>query len=384
VRRLFFVVAAIVFVDTLFFAALTPLLPGYADDLDLTKAEAGVLAAAYPLGVLLAGLPGGFAAARFGVKPTVLTGLVVMSATTVTFGLADQIWLLDAARFAQGLASALAWAGGLAWLTAAAPAERRGQLIGSVMAAAIVGALLGPVLGAVAAAIGTAAAFGTIGVATAVLGVWAATTPAPAPAPARPAREVLAALADRRLLRSGWFVALPALLFGVLGVLAPLRLDDLGLGAAAIGAAFLLAAAIEAALSPVLGRVSDRRGRLAPLRGSLLASAVLAALFPWLDQAWLLAAAVVAAGPAFGSFWAPALSQLADDAEARGLEHAYGFAVVNIAWAPGQAAGAAFGAAIAQATSDAVPFLILSAACVVTLLAVRRVPAGRPAPSRAG
>ena len=33
-RRLLTLVGAIIFVDTMFFAALTPLLPGYADDLD--------------------------------------------------------------------------------------------------------------------------------------------------------------------------------------------------------------------------------------------------------------------------------------------------------------------------------------------------------------
>ena len=45
-RRLLFLTGAIIFVDTLFFAALTPLLPHYADTLGLGKTGAGVLAAA--------------------------------------------------------------------------------------------------------------------------------------------------------------------------------------------------------------------------------------------------------------------------------------------------------------------------------------------------
>jgi MFS family permease len=378
-RRLFALVAAIVLVDTMFFAALTPLLPRYADELDLTKAEAGLLAAAYPLGVLVAGLPAGFAAARYGVKPTVLAGLAVMAATTLTFGFAESIWLLDAARFAQGLASAFAWAAGLAWLTDAAPAGRRGELIGSAMAAAIVGALLGPLVGAAAAELGPEVAFGTIAVHTVGLGIWAAVTPGAPPSPRRPVSVVLRALATRPVLRSSWLVALPALLFGVLGVLAPLRLADLGVSPVGIGAAFLLAAALEASLAPLLGRLSDRRGRLALLRVSLMGATVVAATLPWLDNRWLLGAGVVAAGITFGSFWAPALAQLADEAEALGLEHAYGFALVNIAWAPGQAAGAAVGGALAQATSDAVPFLLLAAACALTLRALRGPAAARRA-----
>ena len=99
----------------------------YADELGLSKAGAGLLAAAYPLGALVGGIPGGISRARFGVKPTVLVGLAVMAVTTVAFGFADSIWLLDAARFLQGLASSFSWTAALAWLVAAAPPERRGE-----------------------------------------------------------------------------------------------------------------------------------------------------------------------------------------------------------------------------------------------------------------
>src|SRR5436189_3324737 len=106
----------------MFFSALTPLLPHYVDDLHLGKAGAGVLQAMYPAGALVAGIPSGMAAARLGVKPTVLIGLLLLAATTVAFGLADSVWALDTARFVQGASSAFSWTGSLAWLVAAAPA----------------------------------------------------------------------------------------------------------------------------------------------------------------------------------------------------------------------------------------------------------------------
>ena len=74
-RRLFLLVAAVVLVDTMFFAAVAPLLPHYSDELGLSKSAAGVLAAAYPAGTLVGALPAGWLAARWGVKPTVLLGL---------------------------------------------------------------------------------------------------------------------------------------------------------------------------------------------------------------------------------------------------------------------------------------------------------------------
>ena len=110
-RRLLVLVGVIVLVDTMFFTALTPLLPHYVHKLDLGKGGAGVLQAMYPLGALLAAIPGGVAAARFGVKPTVLTGLFLLALTTAAFGLASSAWTLELARFVQGVSSGFSWTG---------------------------------------------------------------------------------------------------------------------------------------------------------------------------------------------------------------------------------------------------------------------------------
>ena len=58
-RRLLFLVGAVVLVDTMFYAALTPLLPHYAEELGLSKAGAGILAGSYAFGALVGGNPGG-------------------------------------------------------------------------------------------------------------------------------------------------------------------------------------------------------------------------------------------------------------------------------------------------------------------------------------
>ena len=367
-RRLLLLVGAIVFVDTMFFAALTPLLPQYADELGLSKAGVGLLAASYALGALVGGIPGGISAARFGVRPTVLVGLTGMAITTMIFGFADSIWLLDTARFLQGVASSFCWTASLAWLVAAAPPERRGETIGAAMGAAIVGALFGPVLGGIASVTGTGPAFASVAVLASALGVAAWRTPAFTPENPQPFSRLVGALRDRGVAASIWLVLVPALLFGALNVLGPLRLDVLGLSALAIGATWLVAASFEAALSPLIGRFSDRRGRIAPLRVGLIGSAIATAALPWFNQGWLLAVAIVLAACAFGSFWTPSMSMLADRAEAIGLDYAYGFALINLAWAPGAAAGSALGGAAARATSDAAVYLTLSALCVFTLV----------------
>jgi len=371
-RRLLFLVGAIVLVDTLFFTALTPLLSHYVDKLELGKAGAGLLQAMYPLGALVAAIPGGMAAARFGVKPTVLIGLSLLALTTAAFGLAGSVWTLDVARFMQGVSSAFSWTGSLAWLVAASPAGRRGQLIGSAFGAAIAGSLFGPVLGAVASYTGTGVAFGTVALLAVVLAIVASRMPAATPEEPQSVRMLFTALLERRIQIPMWLCLLPALLFGNLSVLAPLRLSDLGWSAAAIGGTYLVMAAIESGWAPILGRIADRYGRMPPLRAALLVSALVTLILPWPQTAWALACVMVVAGFAFGSFWTPAMSMITDESEAVGLDYGYAFALVNIAWAPGQALGSALGGAAASVTSDAVPYLALSALCVATLLSLRR------------
>jgi MFS family permease len=200
-------------------------------------------------------------------------------------------------------------------------------------------------------------------------------TPAAKPEEPQPLSMLWQAVKDRTILGTVWFVALPALLFSTMGVLVSLRLDDLGMSAVGIGIVFLVSAGIEAVLNPLAGRVSDVRGRLLPIRVGLAASAVMAAVLPWPDSRWVLASFVILAGMAFGVFWTPAMSHLTDLAERRGLDYAYGFALVNLAWAPGQALGASGGGAVARATCDAVPYLLLSCLCVLSLALLRRTPA---------
>ena len=55
-------------VDTMFYAAIAPLLPTYEADLGLSKTAAGLLSASYPAGTLLASLPAGWLAGRVGAR----------------------------------------------------------------------------------------------------------------------------------------------------------------------------------------------------------------------------------------------------------------------------------------------------------------------------
>ena len=371
-RRLVLVTSAIVFVDTSFYAVVAPLLPSYAEQFDLSKTGAGVLAAAYPLGTLIGAIPCGVLAARWGPRRLVLVGLPLMGLSSVVFGFAQNVFLLDAARFVQGVGGAASWAGALVWVLTEAPAERRGELLGTVLGAGLAGALVGPAVGGLAEATSSEIVFSSILLVAAGLAAWAAGTPQTHVAKGLGGASVGRALRRPEVLRAMWLVTLPGFAFGVLNVVGSLRLDSLGAGTAAVAATFLVAAGAEALISPVVGRISDRRGRLRPVRAGLAASALVLVALTLPGEALLLAFGVVVLGATLGAFWAPAMAMLADAAEHAGLDQGFAFALVNVAWALGQVTGSASGGAVAQATSDAVPFLGVSALCVVTLVALGR------------
>jgi MFS family permease len=371
VRRLLLLVCAIVLADTILYAALAPLLPHYSDEYMLSKGEAGLLAGAYAAGAFVAALPAGLAAARFGPRRVVLGGLVIMAVASVAFGFADSALALGLSRLAQGIGSALSWTGGLAWLVAGTPRERRGEMIGTAMGAAIFGALLGPAVGAFAEGLGPRPTFSAIAAISALLIGWALRT-APTPADPQPARAYLDALRERVVLGALWLIVLPAALFGAIAVLIPLQLGAAGWSAAAIAAAFIGAAAIEMVIAPLWGRFSDRRGRLLPLRVALGGGIAVTSALAVAGRPEVIVPLLVVTAVTFAAFWAPAMALLADGAERMGLAQGLAFGLLNASWGAGNSVSPPLAGALADLAGDALPYGLMALACTITLVVLTR------------
>jgi MFS family permease len=173
-----------------------------------------------------------------------------------------------------------------------------------------------------------------------------------------------------------WLTTLAGLGLGVVDVLVPLRLNSLGASAVVIGATFLATAAIEAGLAPLAGRLSDRRGALMPVRLALVGAIAVSLLAPVLEPAALLVVLLIVALPSFGTLFTPAAALLSAGADRLQLNQALAFGLTNLAWASGQAVGAATTGVLAQATSDLLPYALLACTCLATL-AVLQVRARR-------
>ncbi len=363
-RRLLFLVSIVVLVDTMLYAALTPLLPRFAHQLHLSKFGAGVLLASYAFGALLGGLPGGRAAARLGPRRAMLVGLAMMGLAGVAFAFAKTFPELLAARVVQGAGSAFTWAGAFAWLTNCAPQERRGEMIGKAMGAAVFGELLGPVLGVISSGLGRSVVFTAVAALSVVLA--AMTARLDIDSELEPVEVTLrSGLRQHRFVDGIVLLAIGSTLFGVLSVLAPLHLAAAGWGTAAIGGVWLLGAAFEASESPFVGRLSDARGPLTPARLALLAGVPVSLALATDAAPGIYVPLMVLAGLAYGALFTPSFSLVAEGAERAGLAQGMAFGLMNASWAVGAMAGPAVAGAIASATGDTAPFVIAAAGCAL-------------------
>ena len=123
-----------------------------------------------------------------------------------------------------------------------------------------------------------------------------------------------------------------------------------------------------------VGRLVDRRGPARPLViGELMLAGALI-LLPLPQSALLLAIlTAIVLGPPTTSVSIPGMAILTDAVERGGVAVAIGSMMVNLAWALGETFGAPAAANLSQATSDALPLVLLAALNLATMVAVTRI-----------
>ncbi len=364
-RRLVVLVGSVVLLDTIFYAALAPLLPSLSQQFGLGKGGAGLLVGIYPIGTFLGALPAGWATARFGPRPTILVSLGLMAVAALVFAFGQTIEILYAGRFLQGLAGAVSWTAGLAWLVQGTSRERRGEALGFGIGAGVVGAQLGPVLGTVAHFAGRGPAFAATALVSILIAAVALRMPEPEVDEQTTSASPLRLLSNGRYLIALMILVIPSMAFGVIEVLVPLRLSELGSSAALIGLIFFLAGAVEAIVTPVVGKLTDRIGVLLIVRSGMFAAGILLISLYFPATVLALALALVLCSAAIGMLWVPAGKLVSLAAEQIGVDQGWAFAFQNSTWSLAIGAGATVGGALAAVGGDLLAYGAVGAVCIV-------------------
>ena len=303
-----FVLALVAFCVALGFGIVVPAVPLFALEFGVGTTAAGAVVSAFALMRLVSGLAGGRLVDRVGERAALLAGLGVVAVSSLLAGLAVSYPQLLVLRGVGGIGSAVFTIAATSLLLRVAAAAQRGQTQSVYRGGFLLGGIIGPVFGGAVLGISLRAPF-FLYAATLVLAAVVAATMLPKPPPAEVAVPAVApgageddglptapaqdggALATRTTLQSAlsspaYRAALAgnfAVGFSVLGVrstVVPLLVvQQLELSAGWIGAAFALAALVQAVLLLPAGKAVDQVGRRPTLvGGGLLTAASLAAL----------------------------------------------------------------------------------------------------------
>ena len=367
-KRLLSLACAVLLMESFFSAVLTPLVPSYREELGLTDGATGVLVAAYAAGSLLLALPAGWFASRFNPRNAVILGLLGVGVSSVLFGFAGHLAVLEVSRFFLGAFGTLLWAGGLSWVISASAVDKRGQVMGVLLAAAVAGELVGQPVGALADEVGTEKVFGGMLVLALLLAALARTVPAAAEADGQSAHQAIRAVRESGV--RAWLLALlavigPSTALGAVLLIAPLRFDDLGLSAWLLAGAFLAMSLVEMLVGPVAGRVSDRVGRTNPYLVGLAIMALCLILVALVPSFWLFALVLAAYAAGSGFAFTTSMTLVTDLATEAGLNQGYSSAASAIGWAGGVIIGAILGGLLVSAMGYLGGVLVMAALLVI-------------------
>ena len=126
---------------------VAPILSIYAQTFSVTGTLVGMLGTIFGVGRLVANLPPGVLSQRYGRRPLLIAGPLVVAASSFGAALANDFVSLVVWRFLQGVGSGVYLTASMAALADISPPARRINNMALYQAAIQIGATIGPVLG---------------------------------------------------------------------------------------------------------------------------------------------------------------------------------------------------------------------------------------------
>jgi MFS family permease len=279
-----FVLALVAFCVALGFGIVVPAVPLFALQFGVGTTAAGAVVSAFALMRLVSGLAGGRLVDRVGERVALLAGLAIVAVSSLFAGLSVNYPQLLILRGVGGVGSAVFTIASTTLLLRVASAAQRGQTQSVYRGGFLLGGIIGPAFGGAVIGFSLRAPFflyaGTLGLAMVV--AWTMLPRAPirekpaqvtlgvaeddgvpvavVPEPRTSMQTALASPAYRAALAGNFAVGFSVL--GVRSTVVPLLVvQGLHLAPGWIGAAFVVAALVQAVLLLPAGRAVDEIGR---------------------------------------------------------------------------------------------------------------------------
>ncbi|HHT62873.1 MAG: MFS transporter [Bacillota bacterium] len=308
-RKIFYLVMALIFTDTILYGAIVPLIPIYMKNLQLTTSAIGAIFSAYAFGILILSIPLGVMAEKYGYRKIFLAGMSALALSCFFYGFMNSPGALLLCRFIQGAAGAASWTGGLAIAAVIYP-DRQGEKIGLLMAVMGLGTICGPPIGGFLYHLfGYKLMFGILSLLCLIL-LFCIRLVSFADLPAAKHSQIniniFSTLSNARVFWLSAIIVVLASIFGMLEVLMPNHMDGhFGLNTVEIGLCFGFMGIIHAVSDAFSGQLSDRYGYEIFVLGGLVFCAVSLPFLAWAPNIFTLLVVLSLVGAATGAAVTP-------------------------------------------------------------------------------
>ena len=273
--------AITMFVEAVGYGVVAPTLPFLARQTGAGETRIGFLVGLYAAVGLLASIPCGALANRYGRRALILTGLACLMLASLGFVLAPDYPSLVVARFVQGMGATAIWVGTLTVAADLSPGHSMGRSLSWITGSWSLGFVVGPALGGIGG-VRTPFIIYTVLSGLAFVIALAALPETGRPGTRTTLAGILKVLKYPAVLASASATFALSCFYGATEAFLPLMVDAIGVNRAGIGLLFAVAGLPAVVLPRFAGNLADRIGDTRVIVGGLLFGAILNSAFLFL------------------------------------------------------------------------------------------------------
>ena len=289
---------------------VAPILPTYAESFQVSYTLVGFVVSSFAVTRMVLDMPAGLLSRRYDKKKIMISGLILLSTSSVVAGFAPNYISLVIARMIEGAGSALYVTTATVFLAQISGEEKRGQWMSLYMGMLLLGSVFGPTFGGVVADLyGIRAPFFVYALLTGLAVIPTLVLPSLTNSGDMASLNLREIVRDmRQVFSNPSFLLVTFAVFtmfflrtGVRSTLVPLfAANNLGLDSSAIGFILTIGGITTAVTMTPMGGISDRIGRKVPLALCLLLTAGITIAIPFSTDLLTLSIAIAIYGAVIG------------------------------------------------------------------------------------